>query len=100
MFFLARGLNIGIPFANIFAMMAAISIAAIAGYLAFFTIGGLGVREGALFLVLKQFSNIETALILPIAGRLMVVMGEILFAVIAIIIGMRYGYLSKSPKSG
>lgn len=99
-YFLARGLNMEMPFANIFAMMAAISIAAIAGYLAFFTMGGLGVREGALFLVLKQFSNIETALILPIAGRLMVVIGEILFAVIAIIIGMRYGYLSKSPKSG
>ncbi len=98
MYFLARGLNMGIPFANIFAMMAAISIAAIAGYLAFFTMGGLGVREGALFFMLKQFSNIETALILPIAGRLMVVIGEILFAVIAIIIGMRYGYLSKADE--
>jgi len=99
MYFLARGLNMGIPFANIFAMMAAISIAAIAGYLAFFTMGGLGVREGALFFMLKQFSNIETALILPIAVRLMVVIGEILYAIIAVIIGLRYGYLSRSKKS-
>jgi hypothetical protein len=99
MYFLAKGFNLGMPFAHIFAMMAAISIAAIAGYLAFFTIGGLGVREGALFFILKQFSNIETALILPIAGRLMVVIGEILYTIIAIIIGLRYGYLSKSGES-
>jgi hypothetical protein len=99
MYFLAKGFNLGMPFANIFAMMAAISIAAIAGYLAFFTMGGLGVREGALFLLLKQFSSIETALILPIAGRLMIIAGEILYAIIAIIIGLKYGYLSKSNES-
>jgi glycosyltransferase 2 family protein len=99
MYFLAKGLNMGMPFANIFALMAAISVAAIAGYLAFFTMGGLGVREGALFFVLKQFANIETALILPFATRLMVIIIELLFAILAIIVGIRYGYLSKPNES-
>ncbi len=99
MYFLAMGLNTGMPFADIFAMMATISVAAIAGYLAFFTMGGLGVREGALFFMLKQFSNIETALILPFAMRLMVIIVELFFAIIALITGIRYGYLYKSNEN-
>ena len=99
MYFLAKGMSMEIPFSNIFAIMATISVAAIMSSLAFFTIGGLGVREGAMFFMLKQFSNVETALILPIAARLLTIILELLIGIIGIIIGMKYGYFFKKTKS-
>jgi glycosyltransferase 2 family protein len=101
LYFLARGINMEMPFANIFAVMATISISAIAGYLAFFSMGGLGVREGAMFFMLKQFSSIEIALILPIAARLLMTVVELFMGIIGIIMGIKCGYfpdLSKSPQ--
>jgi hypothetical protein len=99
MYFLAKGLNMEIPFANIFAIMATISVSSIAGYLAFFSMGGLGVREGAMFFMLKQFSNIEIALIIPIAARLLIIIVELFMAIIAIITGLKYGYFPKLTKN-
>jgi hypothetical protein len=98
MYFLAKGMSMEIPFSNIFAIMATISVAAIMSSFAFFTIGGLGVREGAMFLMLKQFSSVETALILPIAARLLTIILELLMGIIGIIIGMKYGYFLKKTK--
>ena len=99
MYSLAKGINMEIPFANIFAIMATISVSTIAGYLAFFSMGGLGVREGAMFFMLKQFSNIEIALIIPIATRLLIIIVELFMAIIAIITGMKYGYFTKLAKN-
>ncbi|MCX5849674.1 MAG: lysylphosphatidylglycerol synthase domain-containing protein [Deltaproteobacteria bacterium] len=99
MYLLAKGINMDIPLANIFAIMATISVAAIAGYLAFFSIGGLGVREGAMFFMLKQFSNIETALILPVAARLSITIVELFMVIVAIFIGVKYGYFPKLTKN-
>jgi hypothetical protein len=98
-YFFAKGLSMEIPFSNIFAIMATISVSAILGSLAFFSMGGLGVREGAMFFMLKQFSNIETALILPIAARLLGLIVELSVGIIAIIIGMKYGYFPELTKS-
>lgn len=98
MYFLAKGMNMEIPFPNIFAIMATISVSVILGLMAFFSIGGLGVREGAMFFMLKQFSNVETALILPIVIRLLYLMVELFMGIIGIIIGMKYGYFPKQVK--
>ena len=98
MYFLAKGMSMEIPFSNIFAIMATIAVAAIMGSFAVFTIGGLGVREGAMFLMLKQFSSVETALILPIAARLLTIIVDLLMGIIGIIIGMKYGYFPKKTK--
>jgi len=92
LYFLARGIGLGMPFPNIFSIMATISIAAMSSSLALFSVGGLGVREGAMFLMLKQFSNIQTALILPIAARLGFLFIELLAVITAVIIGIKYGY--------
>jgi len=101
LYFLAKGFNMQIPAQNIPAIMATISISAIAGYLAFFSMGGLGVREGTMFFMLRQFSSIEAALVLPIAARLLSVIVEIIGVGIAVIVGMKYGYFSgllESPR--
>jgi hypothetical protein len=99
LYFLARGINIDISFSNIFAIMATISISLVLGLLAFFTIGGLGVREGTMFFMLKQFSNMQAALILPVVARFLTIIVELLIVIVAIIIGMKYGYFSNFSKS-
>jgi hypothetical protein len=98
MYFLAKGINIGIPLNNIFAILATAAIAVVSGLIAFFSMGGLGVREGAMFFMLKQFSNIETALILPIAVRLLSTIVEFFMGIIGIMIGIKYGYFPKLAK--
>jgi uncharacterized membrane protein YbhN (UPF0104 family) len=99
MYFLAKGMGMEIPLSSIFAIMATISVAGILGYLAFFTMGGLGVREGAMFFMLKQFTGVETALILPVAARLLTIFVELLMGAAGIFIGMKYGYFPKLGKS-
>lgn len=97
-YFLAKGIGMDIPFSNIFAIMAAISVSAILGYIAFFSPGGLGVREGAMLVMLKQFTNVETALILPIVMRLIYIIIDLLLGIIAILVGMKYGYFPNQAK--
>ena len=99
LYLLARGINMAIPLADIFAVMSAISISTIVGLMAFFTVGGLGVREGTMFFLLKQFLNIETALILPIVVRLLTIIVELIMLILALIIGLKYGYFYSLMKS-
>lgn len=99
MFFLAKGINMEMPFGNIFGILAAISMSLVLGLIAFFTVGGLGVREGTLFFVLRQFSNIEAALILPVVARFLTIIVEFLMVSIAIIIGIKLGYFNDVIKS-
>ena len=98
-YFLAIGIGMDIPFSNIFAIITAISVSVILGYVAFFSPGGLGVREGVMLLMLKQFSNIEIALVLPIVMRLIYVIIDLLLGIIGIIVGMKYGYFPNQAKS-
>lgn len=99
MYFLAKGIGIEIPFSSILPIIATLSVSLVLGYIAFFSPGGLGIREGTMFMMLKQFSNIETALILPIAMRLIYIIIELLLGIIGILAGMKYGYFSKQTKS-
>lgn len=92
LYFLARGLHINLSFAKIFAVMATVSVSAIAGYLAFFTMGGLGVREGTMFFLLKQFSTVQAALILPLVARLLTVAVELAMGLLGAVIGVKYHY--------
>jgi glycosyltransferase 2 family protein len=89
MYFLAKGIGMDIPIFNIMAIMATLSVSIVLGYVAFFTPGGLGVREGAMFFMLKQFSNIDVALILPIVMRLIYIIIELMLGITGILIGMK-----------
>ncbi len=95
MFFLARGIGMHIPFFNIFAITATISIAAILGYIAFFSPGGLGVREGMMFIMLRQYASVEVALILPIAARLLCIIADLVLGALGIYVGMKRGYFPR-----
>jgi len=52
-----------------------------------------------MFLMLKQFSNVKTALILPLATRLVCIIIELLLGIIGILLGIKYGYFPKQEKS-
>jgi glycosyltransferase 2 family protein len=98
MYFLAKGIGMNIPFVNIFAITATISVSSILGMIAFFSPGGLGVREGMMFMMFKQFSSIEVALILPIAARLLSILCDLLLGGVGIYVGMKYGYFPELNK--
>ena len=91
-YFLARGIGLEVPFNRIFAILATITLAGVLGSLAFFSPGGLGVREGVMFMMFKQFTGIETALILPVMARLLYVIVELILGIAGIMIGLKYGY--------
>jgi glycosyltransferase 2 family protein len=99
MYFLAGGIGLNVPFNNIWAILATITLAGILGSLAFFSPGGLGVREGVMFIMLKQFAGIETALILPVAARLLYIIMELILGIIGIIIGWKYNYFPDLTKN-
>ena len=99
MYFLAKGIGMEIPFSSILPIIATLSVSLVLGYIAFFSPGGLGIREGSMFVMLKQFANVETALILPIAMRLIYIIIELLLGIIGILVGMKYGYFPKQAKS-
>jgi hypothetical protein len=99
MFFLAKGIGMEIPFSSILPIIATLSVSLVLGYIAFFSPGGLGIREGTMFVMLKHFSAVETALILPIAMRLIYIIIELLLGIIGILVGMKYGYFPMRAKS-
>ena len=98
-YFMAKGIGLDIAFSDVFALVSSMSVSWIIGYIAIFTPGGLGIREGIMFVMLKQFSNIQTALILPIATRLIYVIIELFLGIIGILVGMKYDYFSKEVQS-
>jgi len=76
-------------------MMATVSVSALTGYLAFFTMGGLGIREGTMFFMLKQFSGVQAALILPVAARVLTIVVELLMGLLGVMIGMTCHYFPR-----
>ena len=98
MYFLANGIGMEIPFSSILPLIATLSVSLVISCIAFFSPGGLGIREGTMLMMLKQFSTVEAALILPIALRLVYVIIELLLGIIGIFIGMKYSYFPKQMK--
>jgi hypothetical protein len=55
----------------------------LAGYLAFFTAGGLGVREGAMLAVFSSFLPLYAAAVVPIAARILAMTFEAVWFIVA-----------------
>jgi uncharacterized membrane protein YbhN (UPF0104 family) len=93
-YFLAAGIGLTILPAQVFALLAAMSLSWLAGYLAVISPGGLGVREGLMLLMLSGVTGAETALIFPILSRLMYMLAEALLGVAALLFGIKYKVFS------
>lgn len=81
-FWLVRGLE-GIEFDVWFMMIAAYSMAWVAGFLVFLTPGGLGVREATLAFLLSSFMPLPVATLIALLARVWWSIAEIVCVVIA-----------------
>lgn len=87
---LCFGIGFGIAHDRMFAVMAAFLISEVIGFIAVVTPGGLGVREAAMYLLLKDVSPEAFALILPLATRLVSMAADVLFGSLALILLRNY----------
>jgi uncharacterized membrane protein YbhN (UPF0104 family) len=100
-YLLAKGIGLTIAMPQAFAILAAMSLSWVAGYLAVITPGGLGVREGTMLVMLLNVVDNRTALIFPIVSRFMYLISEALLGLTALFIGMKYKvFSSKQRPSG
>jgi uncharacterized membrane protein YbhN (UPF0104 family) len=93
-YFLAEGIGLKIPLTDIFALLAAISLSWLAGYMAVITPGGLGVREAVMLSMLNSVVSPQTAIIFPILARLMYSVAEVLMGIMALWLGLKYKVFS------
>lgn len=84
----AYSLCIGIGFEvaspRILSVMSSFMISEVAGFVSFVTPGGLGVREGVMYLLLKDGSSGAISLILPLATRIMSMLVDVAFGATAL----------------
>jgi uncharacterized membrane protein YbhN (UPF0104 family) len=93
-YLLAKGIGLTIAMPQAFAILAAMSLSWVAGYLAVITPGGLGVREGTMLVMLLNAVDTRTALIFPIVSRFMYLISEALLGLTALFIGMKHKVFS------
>lgn len=93
-YLLAKGVGLTIVMPQAFAVLAAMSLSWVAGYLAVITPGGLGVREGTMLVMLLNVVDTRTALIFPIVSRLMYLASEALLGLTALLLGIKYRVFS------
>lgn len=98
-YFLAEGIGLHIQAAELFAILASMSLSWVVGYLAIITPGGFGVREGMMLVMLNNVVSAQTALIFPILSRLIYLIAEALLGLAALLLGVKYSVFS-SKKSG
>jgi uncharacterized membrane protein YbhN (UPF0104 family) len=66
------------------------------GFLILIAPGGLGVREGTMFLILKDIGMIQFALIFPIVMRLLSIVTDLIMGIISVLIISKSKYFSRN----
>jgi len=92
-YLLSMGVGLPIFPADMVPVLASLSLSWVAGYLAI-TPAGLGVREGMMLVMLKPAVAMQTALLLPILFRLMILLSEALLGVMALFLGIKCNVFS------
>ncbi len=88
-YILLISINLTLQISLILAIVASMSVSWIVGYLTFISPGGLGIREGLMFIMLKNISNFNISLLLPIITRLMYIFIEIMLGLTGLVIGYK-----------
>ena len=86
---LAQGLGLPVVAADLLPLLAAMSLSWLAGLLALVVPAGMGVREGVMLWLLKPLVAVQTALLLPIVARVLLLVVDLLLAVVALFFGWR-----------
>ena len=93
-YLLAQGIGLEISFTNFYAILASMSLSWVIGYLSVITPGGLGVREGVMYVILNQVTNVQTALLMPIATRLLYLLVELALGFIGFLLAVKFRIFS------
>lgn len=95
-YFLAQGIGLEISFTNFYALLASMSLSWVIGYLSVITPGGLGVREGIMYLMLNHVTNVQTSLIMPIATRFLYLLVELSLGFIGFLLAVKFRIFSET----
>ena len=98
-YFLVRGIGVQIQLRELSAVLASMSMSWLAGYLAFITPGGLGVREGMMLFMLNGVVAAQTALLFPILSRILLMIAEGILGCLAVVIGTKHDLFSRKHVS-
>jgi hypothetical protein len=96
-YYSGRGVGLAVTSADVMAITASMSVSWVIGYVSAVTPGGMGVREGLMYLILSKVGSAETAVILPIVTRLLYLSIEILLGGVGVMIGLRRGLFRRVP---
>ena len=88
-YFLAKGIGLEVLFTNFYAILASISLSWVIGYISIVTPGGIGVREGSMYFILKHMANVQIALIMPIATRFLYLLVELSLFLLGLLMALR-----------
>lgn len=99
-YLLAVGIGLPIIPRDTVSVIASLSLSWMAGYLSVVTPAGLGVREGVMLLILKPVLAVQTALVLPIATRVLLLISEGFLGMLALYFGLRLKVFSPGDNSG
>jgi uncharacterized membrane protein YbhN (UPF0104 family) len=89
-YFVCRGIGFDPGGGKIFLVMSSMMIADVIGFLAIIVPGGLGVREGVMYLMLTGISIPALSLILPIATRIVSMLVDLFLGTIGFVLLKRF----------
>ena len=82
----AIGIGVAPNVSLIFPIVAAMLCSETIGFLAIFVPGGIGVREGIMYIMLKSVVDIQTCFVLPVAIRLVTTLCDLIVGGIALVL--------------
>lgn len=96
--FITLGIGFGLEELKIIFIAAAMLLGDVIGFIILVAPGGLGVREGTIFLILKGTGIIQYALIFPIVVRLLNIVTDLIMGVVSLLIMSSSRYFPRNNK--
>jgi uncharacterized membrane protein YbhN (UPF0104 family) len=94
--FISLSIGFNLDDLRIFFISSAMLLGDVIGFLILIAPGGLGVREGTMFLILKGVGIIQLALIFPIVVRLLSIVTDLIMGIVSALIISRSKYFSRN----
>jgi glycosyltransferase 2 family protein len=96
--FIALGLGFNLDGMRALFIAAAMLLGDVIGFIILIAPGGLGVREGAIFLILKGTGIIQFALIFPVVVRLLNIITDLIMGMVSVLIMSSSKYFPRNNK--
>jgi uncharacterized membrane protein YbhN (UPF0104 family) len=85
-YFLCLGIGFDVAGSGIFSVMSSMMLSDVIGFMAIIVPGGLGIREGVMYFILKGDASKTLSLILPIASRIVNMLVDITLGTVGIVL--------------